>query len=106
VYIIEILFKFCESVLLHLILFFQMSYTAPLKNSAFSRLVYGQVKDFKSTAYGVKLYKFAHEIQIDALKEDLVEFFKPTPSPLKSSLSLTFALQVAIKWDWTIIAKW
>jgi hypothetical protein len=50
----------------------------PLKNSAFSRFVYGQVLDFKSTAYCVNLYKFAHEMQIDTLKDELAEFFKQT----------------------------
>ena len=52
----------------------------PLKNSSFPRFVYGQVKDFKSTAFGVKLYKFAHEMQIDTLSDELVEFFKLTKS--------------------------
>jgi hypothetical protein len=44
----------------------------------FSRFVYGQEKDFKSTAFGVKIYKFAQEMQIDALTNELVEFFKQT----------------------------
>jgi hypothetical protein len=38
------------------------------------------VKDFKTTAFGVKLYKFAQEMQIDTLKDELVEFFKETKS--------------------------
>jgi hypothetical protein len=46
----------------------------------FSRFVYGQVKDFKTTAFGVKLYKFAQEMQIDTLTGHLVEFFKETKS--------------------------
>ena len=46
----------------------------------FSRFVYGQVKDFKSTAFVIQLYKFAQEMQIDNLKDELVEFFKQTKS--------------------------
>jgi hypothetical protein len=42
--------------------------------------VYGQVTDFKSTAYCTNLYKFAQEMQIDTLKEELAEFFKRTKS--------------------------
>jgi hypothetical protein len=42
--------------------------------------VYGHVKDFKTTAFGVQLYKFAHEMQIDTLTDELVEFFKQTTS--------------------------
>jgi hypothetical protein len=49
-------------------------------------LVYGQDKDFKTTPFGIKLYKFAHEMQIDALKDELVEFFK------KAKASETFAI--------------
>jgi len=45
-----------------------------------SRFVYGQVKDFKTTAFGVQLYKFAQEMQIDNLTDELVEFFKETKS--------------------------
>jgi len=43
-----------------------------------SRFVYGQVKDFITIAFGAKLYKFAHEMQIDTLKDELLEFFKQT----------------------------
>jgi hypothetical protein len=46
----------------------------------FSRFVYGRVKDFKSTAFGVKLYTFAQEMQIETIKEELIEFFKKTKS--------------------------
>jgi hypothetical protein len=42
--------------------------------------VYGQVKDFKTTAYGINLYKFAQEMQIETLTDELVEFFKQTKS--------------------------
>jgi len=38
------------------------------------------VKDFKTTAFGVQLYKFAQEMQIDNLTDELVEFFKETKS--------------------------
>jgi hypothetical protein len=38
------------------------------------------VKDFKSTAFGIKLYKLAQEMQIENLKDELVEFFKQTKS--------------------------
>ena len=38
------------------------------------------MKDFKKTAFGVNLYKFAQEMQIDTLKEELIEFFKKTKS--------------------------
>jgi len=38
------------------------------------------VKDFKSTAFGVNLYKLAREMQIDKLKDELFEFFKETKS--------------------------
>jgi hypothetical protein len=46
----------------------------------FSRFVYGQEKDFKSTAFGVKIYKLAQEMQIDTLSDELDEFFKQTKS--------------------------
>ena len=42
--------------------------------------MYGQVKDFKTTANGVKLYKFAQEMQIETLSDELVDFFKETKS--------------------------
>jgi hypothetical protein len=42
--------------------------------------VYGEVKDFISTDFGVNLYKFSQEIQIDTLTDALVEFFKETKS--------------------------
>jgi hypothetical protein len=42
--------------------------------------VYGEVKDFISTAFGIKLYKFAREMQIETLMDELVEFFKETKS--------------------------
>ena len=59
----------------------QINLTAShLRNSVFSRFVYGQVKDFKSTAFGVNLYKFAQEMQIETLMDELDEFFKKTNS--------------------------
>jgi hypothetical protein len=42
--------------------------------------VYGEVKDFMSTEFGVLLYKFSQEMQIDTLTDALVEFFKETRS--------------------------
>ena len=36
------------------------------------------MKDFKTTAFGAKLYRFAHEMQIETLTEELTEFFKQT----------------------------
>jgi hypothetical protein len=57
--------------------------------SILSRFVYGQVVDFKTAAFGIKLYEFAHEMQIDTLKEQLVEFFKQTkPSNIFALLDL------------------
>jgi hypothetical protein len=38
------------------------------------------VKDFQSTAFGANLYKLAQEMQIENLKDELVEFFKQTKS--------------------------
>lgn len=40
--------------------------------------MYGAVKDFKSVALGIQVFKFAHEMQIDSLlmTDDIVEFFK------------------------------
>lgn len=36
------------------------------------------MKDFKSVAIGIQVYKFAHEMQIDSLltNDDIVEFFR------------------------------
>jgi hypothetical protein len=48
--------------------------------------VYGQVKDFKNTTFGSKLYKFAQEMQIDDLTEEVVTFLK------KAKISEYFAL--------------
>jgi aspartate/methionine/tyrosine aminotransferase len=38
--------------------------------------VYGEVKDFKSINFTVKLYEFSQEMQINALKQALEEFFQ------------------------------
>jgi hypothetical protein len=43
--------------------------------------VYGQLNDFKNVTFGIKIYKFAHEMQIDSLTEALDDFLKqPTAS--------------------------
>jgi hypothetical protein len=38
--------------------------------------VYGEVMDFKSTNFAIKLNEFAHEMQINSLTRALQEFFK------------------------------
>jgi hypothetical protein len=38
--------------------------------------VYGHVKEFKNASFGAEVYKFAHEMQIDWLIQDLIKFFK------------------------------
>jgi hypothetical protein len=38
--------------------------------------VYGEVKDFKSTNFAIKLNEFALEMQINSLTQALEEFFK------------------------------
>lgn len=41
--------------------------------------MYGAVKDFKSVSFGIKVYKFAHEMQITTLMTvGLTEFFHKT----------------------------
>jgi hypothetical protein len=46
--------------------------------------VYGRADDFekKGVSFAVQVYKFAHEMQIDALTKQITEFFKQ-PSALK-----------------------
>jgi hypothetical protein len=38
--------------------------------------VYGHVKEFKNASFGAQVYKFAHEMQINLLIQDLSNFFK------------------------------
>jgi hypothetical protein len=44
--------------------------------------VYGREKNYKfeTTAFGVKLYKFADEMQIDTLTDELFKFLNHTKS--------------------------
>ena len=45
------------------------------------RYIYGRVKEFKNASFGAEVYKFAHEMQIDSLTEDLGKFFEGTKAP-------------------------
>jgi len=38
--------------------------------------VYGEVKDFKSTSFAIKLYEFSQEMQISSLTQAIEEYFK------------------------------
>jgi hypothetical protein len=39
------------------------------------------VKEFRNASFGAEVYKFAHEMQIESLTEDLGNFFEGTKAP-------------------------
>jgi hypothetical protein len=47
----------------------------------FGRNVYGKLTDFKDVPFAVQLFKFAHEMQLDYLANDLIKFIRVNVKP-------------------------
>jgi len=43
--------------------------------------VYGKLTDFKDVSFAVEVFKFAHEMQLDYLANDLIKFIRLKVKP-------------------------
>lgn len=50
--------------------------------------MYGREKDFKSVDFGLKVFKFADEMQIDDLIKELDKFFKSSMKKLSPDMNI------------------
>jgi hypothetical protein len=68
--------------------------------SCFPRYLYGREKEFENASFGAEVYKFAHEMQIDSLTEDLGKFFEGTEA---SEIFAIFDLYLRLDGNQTVL---
>jgi hypothetical protein len=56
--------------------------------------VYGKLRDFKDVPFAVEVFKFAHEMQLDYLANDLIDFIKVEVKPDKVFATYDFFIKM------------